>query len=81
MLQVDKGLLYAAAQEGQYALEISAGGLFTTYFLQELQHAHAGNFTTVFDATLQKVRQASRQQQIPTVVGNTALGEALALGF
>lgn len=81
MLKTGKGVVYAAAQEGQNALEVSAGGLFTIQFLSELRRSKGGNFMTVFESTLQKVHQVSRQQQTPVALGDTTLGSTLAVAF
>jgi hypothetical protein len=81
MLKTGKGVVYAAAQEGQYALEVSAGGLFTVQFLSELRRTKGGNFMTVFESTMQRVQQMSRQQQTPVAIGDTTLGSSFAIAF
>jgi hypothetical protein len=81
MLKTGKGVVYAAAQEGQNALEVSAGGLFTVQFLRELRRAKGGNFMTVFESTMQRVQQMSRQQQTPVAIGDTTLGSTFAIAF
>ena len=81
MLKTGKGVVYAAAQEGQNALEVSAGGLFTVQFLIELRRTKGGNFMTVFESTMQRVQQMSRQQQIPVAIGDTTLGSTFAIAF
>jgi hypothetical protein len=70
-----------AEQEGQNALEVSAGGLFTVQFLSELRRTKGGNFMTVFESTLQRVQQMSRQQQTPVALGDTTLGSTFAIAF
>jgi len=81
MLKTGKGVVYAAAQEGQNALEVSAGGLFTVQFLSELRRTKGGNFMTVFESTMHRVQQMSRQQQTPVAIGDTTLGSTFAIAF
>ena len=74
-----KGLVYAAAQENEFALEASDGGLFVTRFLQQIGQARNARLADVFSKTQGVVRQETGGRQTPTAVGDTRLGETLEL--
>lgn len=74
-----KGLVYAAAQENEYALEVADGGLFVTRLLQQISQARNARLADLFAETQQVVRRDSGGQQTPVAVGDTRLGEALHL--
>lgn len=74
-----KGLVYAAAQENEYALEVADGGLFVTRLLQQLSQTRNARLADLFAETQQVVRRDSGGQQTPVAVGDTRLGEALNL--
>ncbi|MCP5198160.1 MAG: caspase family protein [Gammaproteobacteria bacterium] len=74
-----KGLLYAAAQENEYALEVAEGGLFVTRLLERISQAQKARLADLFAETRHAVQQDSHGQQTPVAVGNTALGETLNL--
>ena len=73
------GLLYAAAQENEWALEVTDGGLFVTQFLKQLSQAQQARLSDVFESTRQAVQRVSGGQQTPTAVGDTQLGQNLTL--
>jgi len=75
--EVPKAVIFAAAQEDQKALEIYLGGLFTLTFLAELQQASGRDLRAIFQSVAQRVHQASKRQQTPALVGNTALAATL----
>ncbi|WP_028584789.1 caspase family protein [Desulfogranum mediterraneum] len=73
-----KGLVYAAAEEDQAALETVRGGLFITSFLEALRNGSANtDFNRVFAEARSKVLEKSRRQQSPIAVGETDLGQNL----
>ena len=74
-----KGLVYAAAQENEYALEVADGGLFITRLLQKLSQAQNARLADLFAETQQVVKQDSGGQQTPVAVGDSRLGETLNL--
>lgn len=74
-----KGLIYAAAQENEFALEASDGGLFVTRFLQQVGQAQNERLADVFSKTQGVVRQETGGRQTPTAMGDTRLGETLKL--
>lgn len=74
-----KGLMYAAAQENEYALEVADGGLFVTRLLQQIGQAHDTRLSDLFAETRQVVQRDSGRQQTPVAVGNTSLGTAINL--
>lgn len=75
----NKGLVYAAAQDNEYALEVVDGGLFVTRLLQQVSQAQNARVSDLFARTQRLVNLDSCGQQTPVVVGNTRLGEALNL--
>lgn len=74
-----KGLVYAAAQEAEYALEGANGGLFITRLLEQLGQASNTNLAELFAETQRLVPEDSRGQQNPIAVGDTVLGQQLKL--
>lgn len=74
-----KGLVYAAAQENEFALEFADGGLFVTRLLQQANQARNARLADLFAEAKQIVRQESRGQQTPVSVGDTRLGETINL--
>lgn len=74
-----KGLVYAAAQENEFALEGADGGLFITRLLQQVGQASDTSLAELFAQTQRLVPQDSGGQQNPVAVGDTTLGQNLKL--
>jgi hypothetical protein len=74
-----KGLVYAAADENQYALEVQDGALFTTRLLEQVNHAGGEDFRAIFDQTRAIVERESQGQQTPAILGNAILASQLRL--
>ncbi|HID98820.1 MAG TPA: hypothetical protein EYP59_00830 [Thiotrichaceae bacterium] len=63
-----KGLLLAAADEKQYALEMpEKGGLFTFMFVEQL--SQYADFKKAFVQTARKIQDMTRQSQSPQAIG------------
>lgn len=70
-----KGLLLAAAQREQSALETGDGALFTMALLQEMRAARGGTLADTFQRASDLSRARSRGRQTPTAVGPIGLAD------
>jgi hypothetical protein len=73
-----KGLVLAAAQEDEKALEVSGGGLFVSTLLQEVGHG-GSDLMAVFQRTRESVKSITKGKQIPTAVGDHSIARGIRL--
>ena len=74
-----KGLVYAASQENESALEAPQGGLFISTYLQILKDGGHRNLEEVFQDTRRAVAEASSDQQHPAQSGPASIGAGLTI--
>lgn len=75
-----KGLVFAAAEESDYALEVLNGGVFTQTFLQEIRNAKVDDtLMDIFTNTRQIVKRDTKRFQIPVYKGDIKIAERLGV--
>jgi hypothetical protein len=75
-----KGLVFAAAEESDSAIEVRQGGVFTQILLQQIQNAKVNdNLMDIFMSTRRIVKRETRREQIPVYIGDSGVAEALGL--
>ncbi len=72
------GLLLAAAHRDQSALESSIGGFFTVAIVEEMRSKAGGNLNDVFERTIARTEQLSKNRQQPEAVGDPEVGKTIS---
>lgn len=72
-----KGVVLAAAQEDQYALEAADGAVFTNAWLNAV--AGGGTLRNAFDRAVEDTKRRSRGQQTPAMSGDAAILDSVRL--
>jgi hypothetical protein len=74
-----KGVVLAATQEEKMACENDEGGIFTTNFLQQLQHQPKASFDKLFKDTQTQMQHpkilCDRDYQVPNMIGKFLPGD------
>lgn len=72
-----KGVVLAAAQEDQYALEAGDGAVFTNAWLNAA--SGGGTLRNVFDRAAEEAKRRSRGQQTPAISGDAAILDSVRI--
>lgn len=72
-----KGVVLAAAQEDQYALEGAEGSLFTLSWMDAV--TRGGTLRNAFDRAVEDTKRRSRGQQTPAMSGDAAILDSVRL--
>ncbi|MCI5078656.1 caspase family protein [Oricola sp.] len=74
-----KGVVIAAVQENQYALEGEDGGIFTLQLVEALADRQVNSLMDVFDMTDRRVREVTKGQMDPALVGPSEMLSAVQI--
>ncbi|MGE0716153.1 MAG: caspase domain-containing protein [Alphaproteobacteria bacterium] len=75
-----KGILFAAAQRDQSALEGQDGAVFAMAFIRQMINTNQGTMTEVFQQTAKLVHEGTQGKQSPQAVGTPAPSNRVRFG-